>query len=68
MPGEAEIRLRERLANRKGHFMNPGLLHSQFETLEPPEGGFAVVIEIPAERREAAEPEPIAPRIVAAAS
>jgi gluconokinase len=29
--------LRSRLAARKGHFMNPALLHSQFETLEPPE-------------------------------
>ena len=26
-----------RLAQRKGHFMPPGLLESQFETLEPPE-------------------------------
>ena len=30
--------------------------------------GFAVVIEIPFERRETAESEPIAPQIVAAAS
>ena len=27
----------DRLAQRKGHFMPPGLLASQFETLEPPE-------------------------------
>jgi gluconokinase len=27
----------ERLAKRKGHFMPPGLLASQFKTLEPPE-------------------------------
>ncbi len=33
--GDEEL-IRERLAARKGHFMNPGLLHSQFETLEPP--------------------------------
>ena len=26
-----------RLAQRKGHFMPPGLLDSQFETLEPPD-------------------------------
>jgi gluconokinase len=26
----------DRLANRKGHFMPPGLLDSQFKTLEPP--------------------------------
>jgi gluconokinase len=28
-----------RLAQRKGHFMPPGLLESQFMTLEPPEAG-----------------------------
>lgn len=28
--------LAQRLAARKGHFMNPGLLRSQFEALEPP--------------------------------
>ena len=27
----------ERLAARKGHFMPPGLLESQFKTLEPPQ-------------------------------
>jgi gluconokinase len=27
----------ERLARRKGHFMPPGLLDSQFKTLEPPQ-------------------------------
>jgi signal transduction histidine kinase len=53
--------IRERLAQAYGE-------QHRFETLEPPEGGFAVVIELPLERREAAEPEPIAPRIVAAAS
>jgi gluconokinase len=26
----------DRLAQRKGHFMSPGLLDSQFKTLEPP--------------------------------
>lgn len=35
--GSEEL-IRERLAARKGHFMNPSLLHSQFETLEPPAG------------------------------
>jgi gluconokinase len=34
--GSEEL-IARRLAARKGHFMNPGLLHSQFETLEPPE-------------------------------
>jgi gluconokinase len=28
--------IEQRLAARKGHFMNPALLGSQFETLEPP--------------------------------
>jgi gluconokinase len=27
----------DRLARRKGHFMPPGLLDSQFRTLEPPQ-------------------------------
>ncbi|MBV1689910.1 histidine kinase [Novosphingobium sp. G106] len=52
--------IRDRLAQAYGE-------QHRFETLEPPEGGFAVVIEIPVERREIAEQEPIAPRIVAAA-
>ena len=34
--GSEEL-IRERLANRTGHFMNPTLLKSQLETLEPPE-------------------------------
>jgi gluconokinase len=34
--GSEEL-IRQRLAERTGHFMNPALLHSQFETLEPPE-------------------------------
>jgi len=39
--GSEEL-IRQRLAVRKGHFMNPGLLHSQFETLEPPEHALQV--------------------------
>jgi gluconokinase len=35
--GSKEL-IRRRLAERKGHFMNPALLDSQFEALEPPEG------------------------------
>lgn len=31
--------LEERLAHRKGHYMNPQLLDSQLDTLEPPTGG-----------------------------
>ena len=33
-----------RLARRKGHFMPPGLLASQFNTLEPPDGSEKPVI------------------------
>lgn len=39
--------IRQRLANRKGHFMNPNLLHNQFETLEPPENAIRVDINPP---------------------
>jgi len=38
-PGEL---IEKRLAARKGHFMNPGLLDSQFEILEPPEDAIKV--------------------------
>lgn len=34
--------IRARLAHRQGHFMDPALLDSQFQTLEPPEGGIVV--------------------------
>ena len=42
----------DRLARRKGHFMPPGLLDSQFKTLEPPradERPFTVSIDAPVE-------------------
>lgn len=41
--GDKEL-IAQRLAARKGHFMNPGLLTSQFETLEPPEHAIKVEI------------------------
>jgi gluconokinase len=41
--GSEEL-IQHRLAARKGHFMNPGLLHSQFETLEPPEHALQIDI------------------------
>jgi gluconokinase len=41
--GSEEL-IRRRLAERKGHFMDPALLHSQFEALEPPEGAIQVDI------------------------
>jgi gluconokinase len=46
--GSEEL-IRERLARRKGHFMNPNLLHSQFETLEPPEHAVRVDVAPPPE-------------------
>ena len=46
--GSEEL-IRERLARRKGHFMNPNLLHSQFETLEPPESAVRVDVAPPPE-------------------
>ncbi len=36
----SEALIAQRLAERKGHFMNPKLLHSQFEALEPPRTHF----------------------------
>jgi gluconokinase len=33
-----EATIQARVSNRQNHFMNPGLVHSQFETLENPEG------------------------------
>jgi gluconokinase len=46
--GSEEL-IRHRLAQRKGHFMNPALLHSQFETLEAPEEAVQVDITPPPE-------------------
>lgn len=44
--GSEEL-IRERLAARKGHFMNPKLLHSQFEALEPPADAIRVDVAPP---------------------
>lgn len=44
--GSEEL-IRQRLAERKGHFMNPQLLHSQFETLETPEDALEVDVTPP---------------------
>ena len=41
--------IQKRLAARKGHFMNPALLQSQFETLEPPEKAVRVEVSPPPE-------------------
>ncbi|MHB1425339.1 MAG: gluconokinase [Gemmataceae bacterium] len=47
--GSEEL-IRQRLAERKGHFMNPNLLHSQFETLETPEYALEVDIAPPPDK------------------
>lgn len=46
--GSEEL-IAQRMAARTHHFMNPALLHSQFETLEPPEHAIEVDITPPAE-------------------
>jgi gluconokinase len=49
----SEDLIRNRLKERKGHFMNPTLLHSQMETLEPPADAIQVdVSPAPAEIAE----------------
>ncbi len=40
----AEELIQQRLAARAGHFMNPSLLHSQFETLEPPTDAIRIAV------------------------
>lgn len=42
--------IQERLAHRTGHFMDPHLLPSQFQTLEPPENAIQVDISPPPEQ------------------
>ena len=46
LQGSEEL-IRQRLATRTGHFMNPNLLHSQFETLEPPSEAIRVDVVAP---------------------
>ena len=52
--------IRDRLSQAYGE-------NHRFEIVEPPGGGFAVVIEIPCERSQAVEPAAETPRLVAAA-
>ena len=47
---KAKIELiRERLQRRTGHFMNPVLIQSQFDTLEEPDGVLQINAELPAD-------------------
>lgn len=48
LEGSEEL-IRRRLADRKGHFMDPHLLQSQLEALEPPEDALRVDISPPPE-------------------
>ena len=48
LKGSEEL-IAERLRNRVGHFMNPALLQSQFDTLEPPRD--AIVVDVSAAPR-----------------
>jgi gluconokinase len=54
LSGSPEL-IAQRLAARKGHFMNPALLQSQFDALEPPEHAIQVDV--------SASPEEIAAEI-----
>jgi len=51
------------LANIRDRLAQAYSENHRFETIEPPEGGFAVIIEIPFERRETAESHPEAPKL-----
>lgn len=53
LSGSPEL-IQQRLAQRTGHFMDPHLLPSQFQTLEPPENAIEVDI-TPAPEQIAAE-------------
>jgi gluconokinase len=44
LEGEAEL-IRARLASRRGHYMNPALLASQFAILEPPPDALRLDVE-----------------------
>ena len=57
LKGDIEL-IRSRLRQRKGHYMNPGLLQSQFDALEPP-GGDALVVDV------SDEPATLAQRVLA---
>jgi gluconokinase len=39
--------IKKRLSERRGHYMNPQLLDSQFETLEEPEGHLTIDVSLP---------------------
>ncbi|GGC28172.1 hypothetical protein GCM10011371_14630 [Novosphingobium marinum] len=55
------------LANIRDRLVQAYGENHRFETTEPPGGGFAVIIEIPVERREQVEEAPAQPKLAAAA-
>jgi gluconokinase len=56
LKGDIEL-IRSRLQQRKGHYMNPALLQSQFDALEPP--GEALIVDV------GDDPAAIAQRVLA---
>lgn len=56
LKGDIEL-IRSRLQQRKGHYMNPALLQSQFDALEPPDD--AVTVDV------GGEPEALVQRVLA---
>ena len=56
LKGDIEL-IRSRLRERKGHYMNPALLQSQFDALEPP--GDALILDVDD------EPAALAQRVLA---
>jgi gluconokinase len=48
LKGSYEL-IEKRIAERSGHYMKPGMLKSQFETLEEPAGALTIDIALPVE-------------------
>lgn len=46
LKGEPDL-IKQRLRTRRGHYMNPDLLDSQFLTLEEPEGSLRIDVSLP---------------------
>ena len=42
--------IHSRMKSRPGHYMQPGMLQSQFDDLEPPEGAIVIDIRMPADQ------------------
>ena len=66
--GGEQVSTRVGLANTRDRLVQAYGDEHRFEILDPPEGGFSVMIEIPVERGEATMSAEEQPRLVAAAS